>query len=79
MPLISVPNHVSPFQIELPADLERSVAGSLHVRPGTLHVTADEWAHIQLHNKDFAERVHVASAEDHAPTVNKAPPPVDEE
>lgn len=26
---------------------ERSVEGSLHLRPGTMEVTADEWKHLQ--------------------------------
>jgi hypothetical protein len=76
---VQVPSGVAPRQIEgFPADCERSVKGSLHVRPGTLVITAGELEHLRKHHKDIARRLHVTgpvkAPEAEAVTEAKAAP-----
>jgi hypothetical protein len=70
---VQVPSGVAPRQIEgFPADCERSVKGSLHVRPGTLVITAGELEHLRKHHKDIARRFHVLGSAKAAPEATEA-------
>ncbi|MGD9749391.1 MAG: hypothetical protein AB7W59_00185 [Acidimicrobiia bacterium] len=78
---VQVPSGVTPRQIEgFPADCERSVKGSLHVKPGTLLVTEGELEHLRKHHKDVARRLRVVGPvkEPAAPAPSAAPAAITE-
>jgi len=56
------PRSLSPRQLsEFGPEVERSVKGSLHLRPGSLiEVTDSEWAWIEAHYPEVAKAVRVA-------------------
>jgi hypothetical protein len=57
---LRVPASVPPTQIEVPANIERSVKGSLHFRPNsTKQVTRDEWEFLLLKHSKFVEQLQV--------------------
>lgn len=48
----------SPQQVDgFPSECKRSRKGALHLRPGVLTVTEDEWAFIQKERPDLAKSI----------------------
>lgn len=60
-----IPQTVQACQVDFPADKvkERSVKGALHIRPGSLEMTPDEWAHIKKHHQALAAQIEVVNTE----------------
>lgn len=55
---VHVPAGIAATSVDdFPAGCERSVTGSLRVRPGTLVITDDELAHLRKHHKAVARRL----------------------
>lgn len=58
--LVQVPVHVQPVQVDdFPEKCERSVKGSLRVRPGTLQLTKAEYDHICKAHKALGAKLVV--------------------
>jgi hypothetical protein len=69
MPQLVIPQTVQACQLEFPEGLKRSVKGSLHIRPGTLDVTDDEWSHIQKKHPTLAASFLVSAPPPAAPVA----------
>lgn len=69
--LLVIPQTVNACQLEFPEGIKRSVKGSLHLRPGSMEVTEDEWAHIQKKHPALASQLQPMAAP--APTLVSAP------
>lgn len=74
MPTLTFPISTMPCQIDVPADVERSVKGSLHVKPGTLLVTAGELKFLREKHPRVVSPM-VAVVEDLAPLAKVEPKP----
>lgn len=74
--LLVIPQTVNACQLEFPEDIKRSVKGSLHLRPGSMEVTEDEWAHIKKKHPALASQLQPMAAP--APAPAPVPAPMDE-
>lgn len=60
MPLIQVPRAVTPCQVDVPDTVtNRSREGAIHIKPGVVRVTPEEWDHIGHARPDVAKQCHV--------------------
>lgn len=65
MPIIRVPNNVSPKQIEFEEGIERSKPGALYFTPGSVKtITKDELEYLRKKHKHFASRLVIVSEKD---------------
>lgn len=57
---VIIPPSVSPVQVDdFPEGCERSVKGSLHLRPGSKELTAGEWDHLKAKHPKLAAQFQV--------------------
>lgn len=83
--IITIPPTVAPFQLDVESSedkqLERSVEGSLHIRPGVMEVTKDELDYLFKKHPKLKEsiKVQASAAEASKPQVEPAPVLMSEE
>lgn len=73
MPFVRIAATVMAVQIEdFPKEAKRSCSGSLHIRPGSAELTADELEHIQTTRPELFEQMHVSGTDEQLEASRKA-------
>jgi hypothetical protein len=67
-----------PQQVDVPEGAERSVEGALHFHPGSAKwITADELAHIRVHEPKLASKLRVIAEEAKEPEAKPEATPAE--